>query len=207
MGTTPIGTYELPDIITSAWVVNFWLIDANIHVLSPLTNNSVNTLKPSIVTAQLEANEAIKARNKCLSAAAAMVVMDPYEAKALMRFNATVVLNGLTAKADTLIDTTASLNFVSKEFVTTNGFYKDCKTAPKLAIRVASKQRISTTKVFCPSVFTIARHEFTDLKFRDLHHFKRSDIILGLPALKQLNVVIYPSLNTFTTGINTFTFT
>jgi hypothetical protein len=25
-----------------------------------------------------------------------------------------------------------------------NGFYKDCKTAPKLAIRAASEQRIST---------------------------------------------------------------
>ena len=66
-------------------------------------------------------------------------------------------------KADNLIDTASSLNFVSKEFVMANGFYKDCKTAPKLAIRVASEQRISTTKVFCPSVFSIDGHEFTDL--------------------------------------------
>ena len=43
-----------------------------------------------------------------------------------------------------------------------NGFYKDCKPAPKLAIRVASKQRISTTKVFCPLYFTIYGHEFTN---------------------------------------------
>ena len=75
--------------------------------------------------------------------------------KLFMRFNATVVLNGLSIKADTRIDTAASLNFVSKKFVMANVFYKDCKTAPKLAIRVASEQRISTTKVFCPSVFTI----------------------------------------------------
>jgi hypothetical protein len=59
-----------------------------------------------------------------------MVVMDPYEAEALMRFNATFVLNDLSAKADTLIDTTVSLNFVSKEFVMINGFYKNYKTAP-----------------------------------------------------------------------------
>jgi hypothetical protein len=52
---------------------------------------------------------------------------------------------GLSTKVDTLTSTTASLNFVSKEFVMANGFYKDCKTAPKLAIRVASEQRISTT--------------------------------------------------------------
>ena len=81
-----------------------------------------------------------------------------------------------------------------------NGFYKDCKTAPKLAIRVASEQRISTTKVFCPSIFTIHGHDFTNLQFRVLPHFKSLDIILGLPELKQLNVVIHPNLNTFTMG-------
>jgi len=191
MRTTPTCTYESPDIITSAWVINFLLIDANTHVLSPLTSTSVNTLKPNIVTAQLEANEAIKAANKYVSTTTIMVVMGPYEAKALMRFNATSVLNGLSAKAYTLIDTTTSLNFVSKEFVVANSFYKDCKTAPKLVIRVASEQRISTTKMFCPSVFTIDGHEFTDLQFRVLSHFKSSDIILGLPALKQLNVLIH----------------
>ena len=82
----------------------------------------------------------------------------------------------------------------------TTGFYTYCKTAPKLAIRVTSEQRISTTKVFCPSDFTIDGHEFTDLKFRVLPHYKSSYIILGLPALKQLNVVIHPSLNTLLWG-------
>ena len=42
-----------------------------------------------------------------------------------MRFNATVVFNGLSSKVDTLIDKTASLKFESKEFVVANGFYKD----------------------------------------------------------------------------------
>ena len=92
-----------------------------------------------------------------------MLVMDPYEAEALMRFNATTVLNGLPSKADTLIDTTASLNFLSKEFVEANGFYKECKTASKLAIRMPSEQRISTTSVFCSSVYTIDGHEFANL--------------------------------------------
>ena len=68
MRTTPTCTYEPPNIMTFAWVINFWLIDANTHVVSPLTNASVNTLKPNIVNTQLEANEAIKAANKYLSA-------------------------------------------------------------------------------------------------------------------------------------------
>jgi hypothetical protein len=113
-----------------------------------------------------------------------MVVMDPYEGEALMRFNATLFLNGLSAKADTLIYIVASHNFMSKEFVLANCFFKDCKIDPKVAIRVASEQRISTTKVFCPPVFTIDGHEFTYLKFRAFPHLKSSDIILGLPTLK-----------------------
>ena len=81
--------------------------------------------------------------------------MDPYEAEALMRFTASVSYNGISSKSDTLIDTSASLDFVSKDFVVTNGFYKDCKTVPKLFIRVASEHRISTTKLFCPTMYTI----------------------------------------------------
>jgi hypothetical protein len=69
----------------------------------------------------------------------------------------------LSIKANTLIDLAASLKFVSKEFVMANGLYKDCETTPKLAIRVASKQRISSTKACCPLVFTIDGHELTNL--------------------------------------------
>jgi hypothetical protein len=54
-----------------------------------------------------------------------------------MRFIASASYNGLSSEADTLIDTAASLNFVIKDFVVTNGFYKDCKTVPKLYVRVA----------------------------------------------------------------------
>ena len=106
----------------------------------------------------------------------------------------------MSSKADSVIDTTASLDFVSKKFFMANGFYKNCKTAPKLDTRVASEQRISTTKMFCPSVFTIDGHEFTYFQFRVLPHFKSSDIILGLPALKRLNVFIHPSFNIFYYG-------
>jgi hypothetical protein len=69
----------------------------------------------------------------------------------------------LSSKADTLIDTTVSLHFASKEFVMADGFYKECSTASKLSIRAASEERISTTKIFCPTAFTIDGHEFMDL--------------------------------------------
>jgi hypothetical protein len=70
----------------------------------------------------------------------------------------------------------------------------------RLSIRVASEHRISTTKLFCPTMFTIDGHDFTNLQFRVLPHFKGSNIILGLPALKKLEVAIHPILNSFTMG-------
>ena len=53
-------------------------------------NTNVSTLKPKTVTTQLESNATIEAAKKYLSTSTATVVMDPYEAKALMRFNATI---------------------------------------------------------------------------------------------------------------------
>ena len=65
---------------------------------------------------------------------------------------------------------------------------------------MASVQRISTTTLFCPLVFIIDGHEFTNLQLRFLPHIKSSDIIQGLLALKKSNVLIHPSLNSFTMG-------
>ena len=68
--------------------------------------------------------------DKFLSTRVAMVIMDPYELEALMRFTASVSLNGLSTKAGTLTSKSASLSFVSNEFVMANGFYKDWVTNP-----------------------------------------------------------------------------
>jgi hypothetical protein len=84
-----------------------------------------------------------------------MIINDPYEAESIMVFTALVSCNGSTSKTYTLIDTTTSLNIVSKEFLMAKCFYNDCKTALKLYTREAIEHHISKTKVFCPSVFTI----------------------------------------------------
>jgi hypothetical protein len=115
-----------------------------------------------------------------------------------MRFTAVVSQENPTSKADTLIDTAASLNFVSKRFLNASGFYKYCKAAPKIAVRVANEQRISTDIILCSTVFTIDGHDFSGLEFRVLPQFKSLDIILGLPTLIDLDVTIHPSSNDFT---------
>ena len=48
--------------------------------------------------------------------------MDLYESKALMRFTASISLNELPTKTNTLIDTSTSLKFISKDVVMANGF-------------------------------------------------------------------------------------
>ena len=105
----------------------------------------VGVLKPNIVTSKSETNAAIEVAGKYFFAATTMVIMDPCKPEALMRLAASVSLNGLSTKADTLVKTTSSPDFDGKEFVMANSFYKDCKSAHKLAIRVDSEQRNSTT--------------------------------------------------------------
>jgi hypothetical protein len=198
MRTSPTGCYDPPDLFPSTWPINFRLIDTYTTILSPLLTTNASNLKPNIVRIKSKPEAVVETADENLSTAIALVIMNPYEAKSLMQFTADVSYNGLSSKADTRNDTATSLNFVSKDFVMTNGFYKNCKTVPKLSIRVAKWQRISTTKVFCPTVLTVDGHEFTDLQFRVLPHFKGSDIILGLPALKKLEVAIHPKLNSYT---------
>ena len=126
MRTTPRGSYNSHDLITSALIIKFWFIDANTLVLAPLIITNASVLKPNLVTVELEPNEAIKAAHTYLLARDAMViiVLMSYEAEALMRFTASVSYNGWSSKADTLKDTTVSLNCVIKKFDMANGFFK-----------------------------------------------------------------------------------
>jgi hypothetical protein len=118
-----------------------------------------------------------------MSTTTTMSITDPCEAESLMRFTASMSYNRLSSKGDTRIGTAASLNFARKKNVMANGFYTNCMSAPKLSIKVASEQRISTTKVLFSSVVIIDEHEFTNLQFKVLLHFTISDNIFRLPTL------------------------
>ncbi len=60
MRTSPRCTYDPLDLIPSTWPINFWMIDANTPVLSPLLTTNVSNLKPNIVKSELEPNIVIK---------------------------------------------------------------------------------------------------------------------------------------------------
>ena len=86
MRTSPTCTYDPPDLNISAWITNFWLIDANTRVFSPQLTSNIGVIKPNSNIAILETNVTIEAEDKKLSASIALVIMDPYEPQALMRF-------------------------------------------------------------------------------------------------------------------------
>ena len=54
MSTTPRGSYEPPDLITLAWIIDYWLIYANTHVLSQTIATNVSVLTRITVTTELD---------------------------------------------------------------------------------------------------------------------------------------------------------
>ena len=60
MRTSPTCTYDPPDILPSTWPINFWLIDENTPILSPLLITNVSNLKPNIARIESKHEEAIE---------------------------------------------------------------------------------------------------------------------------------------------------
>ncbi len=77
---SPTGTYVPSDLLPSIWLVNFWLIDANTPVLSPLLTTNVNNLKPNIVKIEVEPDTSVEIVDENLSTTTALVIMNPFEA-------------------------------------------------------------------------------------------------------------------------------
>ena len=73
MISSPISIDDPSDLIPSIWDINFFSIDSNTRVLSPLLIVDVGILKPSIANAELKTNGAIEATDKYLLTTFAMV--------------------------------------------------------------------------------------------------------------------------------------
>ncbi len=121
MRPTTIGSYNSLDVINSIWVIKFWVIGPDTHIMeatpailaapkmTPAQN--IDDLPTDTSTNGMESETTIEAADKYVSIASALVVMDPLENQSLMRLSDMVSRETLTSKADTLIDTAASLNF------------------------------------------------------------------------------------------------
>jgi hypothetical protein len=99
------------------------IVPATVAPMVPIINdthvgNSIDNMEPEA---------AIEAPDKYLTPTVALFVMNRLENRYLMRFTDVVSQENQTSKADPLIDTATSLNFVSKNFFNTNRFYKYSK--------------------------------------------------------------------------------
>ena len=137
MRPTTTGSYDPPDFIKSIWTRNYWVFDVDTPIMATTpaieskgdltTTPIIHDLPTDTPTNGMESEAAIDAADKCLSAATSLVVMNPLENNSLMRFTFVVSQENITCKANTLFDTTVSLNFVRKKIFNANGFYKYCK--------------------------------------------------------------------------------
>jgi hypothetical protein len=131
-----------------------------------------------------------------LPSAAILTIVDPNEPEPLMKLSISIEYDSLRYDISVLlIDSAATLNFVSQEFLIKNGLVGKCARGPKIAVRIANEQRISTNKSFSPTSLVIHQIKFTGLTFIVLHHLKCMDFIFGFPALKTLQMFLQPSNN------------
>ena len=66
------------------------MVDANTPVLSPLLTANVSNLKPNIVKLESKPEASAEIEDDNLTAATTLVIMNPYEVEALMKFTASV---------------------------------------------------------------------------------------------------------------------
>ena len=121
--------------------------------------------------------------------------MDPNEPQPLMKLQFSIEYDSLRYDTNVLIDSATTLNFVSQEFLIRNGLVRKCVREPKITVRTANEQRISTNKSFLPTSLVIHQIKFTCLTFNVLPHLKCVDFIFRLPTLQTLQVSIQPSNN------------
>jgi hypothetical protein len=118
--------------------------------------------------------------------------MDPNQPEPLIKLPIYIEQDSLQLHASVLIDSEATLNFVSQDFLTRNILLGIYIRGPKIVVRIANEQRISTSKTFSSTHVSIGKKEFSGLIFTVLPHLKCVDFIFGLPAMKELNMSIQP---------------
>ncbi len=126
---------------------------------------------------------------KWLPTATSSTIMDPNQPKPLMKLPISIEQDSMQYHTSVLIDSTTTLNFVSRDLLTRNSLLGKCIREPKIAIRIANEQRISRLKHFHLPMFRWVR-KFIGLRFTVLPHLKCVDFIVGLLAMKYLNMSI-----------------
>ena len=136
-------------LVKVPWPINYWFIDRDIPVKVPST--LVQSVNSPIVIPN-STNQSIIASH-WLPSATVLTIMDPNEPEPLMKLPISIEYDSLRYDTSVLIDSAATLNFVSQEFLIRKGLAGKCVRGPKIAVRIAKEQRIFTNKYFHLQVF------------------------------------------------------
>jgi hypothetical protein len=128
-----------------------------------------------------------------LPTAATLNIIDPNQREPLMKLPISIEQDSMQFHTSVLIDSATTLNFVSREFLTRNHLFGGCIRGPKIVVRIANEQRISTTKKFSPTIVSLDQKKFPGRIFTVLPLLKCVDFFFGLPAMKELNMSIQSS--------------
>ena len=91
-----------------------------------------------------ETNNKFNIASQWLPTVAALTIMDPNQPEPLMKLPISIEQDSLQFQTNVLIDSTTSLNFASRDFLTRNNLLGKCIRGSKIAVRIANEQRIST---------------------------------------------------------------
>jgi len=122
-----------------------------------------------------------------------LTLMDLDQPEPLMKLSISIKQYSRQYHTIVLIDSAATLNFVSRDFLKRNNLLGRCIRGQKIVVRIANEQRIFTTKTFSPTNVSICQKKVTGHSLTVLPQLKCVDFIFGLPAMKKLNMSIQPS--------------
>jgi len=171
--------------------INYWVVDKDTPVKVP----STPMLSVSSPIDTTNSTNQYDIASQWLPSADVLTSMDPNEPEPFMKLPISIEYDSLRYDTSVLIDSAATLNFVSQELFIRNGLVGKCVRGPKIAVRIANERRISTNKSFPPTSLFIHQIKFTSLTFVVLPHLKCVDFVVDLPALKDLQMSIQPSNN------------
>ncbi len=140
---SPSGTRHT--LVKVPWPINYWVIDKDTPIKVPLI-----TMQPIPVGEPPSTTDIPEMAAHWFPIASALTILDPNQPSPLMKLPISLMVDSNSISTTALIDSAASLNFVSIEFLTRNSLLEKCSRGPKIAVRIANEQRISTTKTFSP---------------------------------------------------------
>jgi len=195
---SPLGIIH--NLVKVPWQINYWVIDKD----TPVKVSSTHVQSVSSPIDITNGTNQSDIASHWLPSAAVLTIMDPNEPEPLIKLPISIEYDLFRYDTSVLIDSAPTLNFVSQDFLIRNDLVGKCVRGPKIAVRIANEQRISTNKSFSPTSLFIHQLKFTGLTFTVLPHLKCVDFIFGLPALKTLQMSIQPSNNSVTINDRSF---